>query len=156
MQFPDFIKRMLGFADRVEGHFNAVPTLAQLEAKVVTLQAQLEAHLLAASEWPGKLSALETERDLLRGQLDAKEQEFAAFKTQAAIDLQAAQSTANNTLAALGVDPSNLPPAGVPNPGAAQPVNEAAKLRAQLLQSTDPKEKYRLAMAIKKLTSPTS
>ena len=111
---------MLGFADKVEGHFTAADKLAQAEA--------------ASSDLKTKLAKSEADLADLKGKLDLAEADNAVLRA----DLVAAKTTANTVIAAQGLDPALVPAA---NPAAASPAaGETAWDKYQRLLSENARE----------------
>jgi uncharacterized phage infection (PIP) family protein YhgE len=99
---PDFMRRMLGFADKVEGHFSAADQLQKTQTQITELKE--------------KLTQAEAKAAELSGQLEAASALNANLTNQVATltaDLTAQTTRANATIAAQGLDPALLPPLDV-------------------------------------------
>lgn len=112
MQLPDFIRKMLGFTERVEKHFTAAEELeaARKErdlasARVSTLEKELADLRASSTDGEVKITGLNTELASARSELKTKSDEVAKL----AEDLKAANAKANTTIAAQGLPADQLP-----------------------------------------------
>lgn len=99
MQLPDFIKRMLGFADKVESHFTAAQELAKAQVRIKDVESIVSLHELTIAE--------------LRGQLEkaqAASGEQAVKITNLTADLEKEKGKANAVIAAQGLTAEQVPP----------------------------------------------
>src|SRR5690348_17217135 len=107
MQLPDFIKRMLGFAEKVEANLSAEKDLNTARARVAELEGQ---SAKAKSDLAERDTAITTHAATiadLNTKITAKDQEIASLKTEVANE----KKRANDTLAAQGLPPELVPAA---------------------------------------------
>ncbi len=134
---------MLSFANKAEANLVTAEQLAAAKIQIAALTEENEALKSATSSFDVTISGLKTA-------LEAKEADLKKLQD----DLQAAQAKANAVIASQGL-PIDSIPAQAPNASisgtATSPLSE---LRKQLAQATDPKDKFRLSVAIRDLLTP--
>lgn len=119
MQLPDFIKRMLGFAEKVEANLSAENDLKTSRARVTELEGQLaKANSDLAERDKNLRHHAETIADL-NTKLTTKDQEIGNLKGE----VEKEKKRANDTLAAQGLAPEMIPAAET---GAAGGAKESA------------------------------
>lgn len=144
---PEFIKRMLGFADKAEAHFNATELLTAANAKIATLEKDLADAQAASSQFTVQITDLTAKLETAQSQVNAKGTEVTNL--QAALEVE--KRKALEVIAGAGISPDALP-ATAPNANAAgAQLDPIAKLRAQLEAATSPTEKYTLSIQIRDL-----
>lgn len=125
MQLPDFINRMLGFAEKVEGNFVAAEKLTKANERIAELE-QTE------REVRGQVAHVTEAATNLKAELDTALKDLA----EARATIEAEKNRANETIAAQGIDPAKLPEASVsagPTPG------KSLREQYQELLKSDPK-----------------
>jgi hypothetical protein len=117
MQLPDFIKRMLAFADKAETNLTAAAELSKAQEKVSELQGQITLQV-------GKITALEASSAeqlglLQKANADIKVKDAKIVELQAAVTK--ADNKANETIAAQGLPVDQVPNAEAGKAGGAAP-----------------------------------
>ena len=131
---PDFMARILGFADKTESHFTAAAALATANARITSLESEIATLKAAASDVAATVTALTGEKATLTTTVAA----HAATITNLQTDIATAKGTANAVIAAQGIDAAALPAAGV-GAAAAAP-KETAWEKYQRLAATNSRE----------------
>jgi hypothetical protein len=144
---PEFIKRMLGFADKMEANLSAQAELATAKARITELETGLAALKSSSGTFTVQITDLTAKLETAQNEVNAKGTEVATLTES----LAAEKRKTVEVLAAQGIDINSLP-STAPNAaaGGAQ-VDPIAKLRAQLEASKDPQEKFRLSAQIREL-----
>jgi chromosome segregation ATPase len=120
MQLPDFIRRMLGFAEKVEANLNAEKDLTTARARVTELEGQLSAGQVTIAQRDKLITDHSTTIADLNSKLTAKDGEIAALKLEVASE----KKRATDTLAAQGLAPELIPAAELGEAG--KPGKESA------------------------------
>ncbi len=136
MQLPQFIARMLGFADKVEASLVAIKELETVKARVKQLEDENATSKQAATDAIAKRDELAAKVTELEGKLTVKDGEIAALTAAVAAE----KKRANDTLAAQGITQDSLPAAGVGDAGGAGAGQETAWNKYQRLLATNPRE----------------
>lgn len=147
MQLPNFITRMVGFADKAEAHFLAEAKLVEAQMRISSLETEISALQAAAADHAGQVTDLNARLTTAQ----AAEATQAAEITKLQADLEAERRRTVETLAAQGLSPDALPataPNGSPTGAALDPIT---KLREELQATTDPQRKFTLSQEIRKL-----
>ncbi len=115
---PDFMARILGFAEKSESNFQAAALLATANAEIVTLKAEIATLKTAATDGSVTINKLTVEKTDLTQTVAT----HAATITTLTAELATAKGTANATIAGQGLDPALIPAAAVsaPIPGAGE------------------------------------
>lgn len=114
MQLPDFIKRMLGFADKVEGHFVASEQLTEAHARVTKLEAELAGAAARATEAATRIASLSAEITAANLTVASSATRISALESEVETERQ----RANATIAGQGLAPDQVP-ASTPTPSTA-------------------------------------
>ena len=133
MQLPQFIARMLGFADNVEKNLTAIKDLETANAKIQTLEGALAASKATDEATASSLKTLNAKITQLEATITAKDGEIAKLQAEVAAE----KKRANDTLASLGVSAENLPAASTGDAGGAQ--QETAWQKYQRLLAENPR-----------------
>jgi TolA-binding protein len=134
MQLPQFIARMLGFAEKVEADLAATKELETVKARIQALEAEVLTCKKAATDAIAERDALNVKLTDLQGKLTARNGEIATLTAQVAAE----KKRANDTLASQGISTEQLPAAGASEtPGAQQ---ETAWTKYQRLLASNPRE----------------
>lgn len=123
MQLPNFIQRMLGFADKVE---------KALDATVKNLEAQITSSTKDVADRDKTIADTRAQLATANSSITAKDGEI----TQLKADVETAKASANETLAKAGIAAEDLPPAEAKNDNGGA-VKETAWQTYIRLQATD-------------------
>jgi septal ring factor EnvC (AmiA/AmiB activator) len=107
MQLPDFIKRMLGFAEKVEANLTASTELTAAKARVTELEGQVKTANDKIKEHETTIAANTAKISELEASGKAKDTQISDLTGQVATE----KKRANETLAAQGLSPENIPAA---------------------------------------------
>jgi hypothetical protein len=117
MQLPDFIVRMLGHADKAEANFIATAALANANAKIATLEAEIVTLKAASSDFTVQIGALTENVSTAQAALATKDTELKNVQAE----LATAKGTANAVIASQGLAADKLPPLEPRADGSADP-----------------------------------
>jgi peptidoglycan hydrolase CwlO-like protein len=115
MEIPEFIKRMVGHADKVETSLVTAALLATANARITSLESEIVTLKAAASDVAATVTALTGEKATLTTTVAT----HAATITTLTAELATSKGTANAVIAAQGIDAAALPAAGVGSAAAA-------------------------------------
>jgi hypothetical protein len=117
MQLPDFISKMLGFAEKAEKHFVAAELLTAANTRIAALESELATLKASSADGAVQIKDLTGKFESAQTALAAKDTELKNVQAQ----LVAAQGKANAVIASQGLAADQLPPLepradGKPNP----------------------------------------
>jgi len=149
MQLPDFIKRMLGFAESAEKHFIAAQELAQAKQQISDLQAKLDQAVADAAEFPVEIKGLAEKLQTAQEQVNSRDAEIKNLQAQ----LEAARGKANEAIAAQGLALEQIPPS---SPAGASSVEQRVNELRREMKTASPSRRYEISEQIKTLLKPGS
>jgi hypothetical protein len=106
MQLPEFVNKMLGFAEKTEKHFVATDLLTAATAKITALESEIVTLRAASSDFTVQITALTENVSTAKAAVAAKDVELKNVQAE----LATAKGTANAVIASQGLAADQLPP----------------------------------------------